>query len=100
MSATVEKLEQRVTTEVAPETAKGGHLAAFCMKNAIPRTSRKVLLLLARKSEALLMVADEAPPHPEGILTEFGVGAFDLALEKLLADHAGTTNSLWIPYVK
>jgi hypothetical protein len=43
------------------------------------------------------MVADVASPHTERILTESGVGPFHLALEKLLADKAGTTLSYGIP---
>jgi hypothetical protein len=57
-------------------------------------------LFLVRKSEALGMVADVAVPHTEGILAEFRIGFFHLALEKILADHAGMTNFLTIPYVE
>ena len=46
------------------------------------------------------MVADEAIPHADGMTTESGVGSFYRALEKILADHAGTTNSLGIPHVE
>ena len=46
------------------------------------------------------MVADVAISHAEGILTEPGVGTFHLALEKILADHAGTTDFHGIPPVK
>jgi hypothetical protein len=46
------------------------------------------------------VVADIAVSHGEGILTESGVGPFDLALEEILADHPGSTNSHGIPYVE
>jgi hypothetical protein len=46
------------------------------------------------------MVADKAIPHAEGILAESGIGPFHLALEKNLANHAGTTDSLGTPKVK
>ena len=46
------------------------------------------------------MVADVAPPHTEGIFAEFRIGSFHLALEKILADHAGTTYSHRLPYVE
>jgi len=43
------------------------------------------------------MVADEAITHTERIFTENGIRPFHLALEKTLADHAGTTDSRRIP---
>jgi hypothetical protein len=46
------------------------------------------------------MVADEAIPQTDGMPTVSGVGFFYLALEKILADHAGTANSLGIPHVE
>ena len=46
------------------------------------------------------MVADEAIPHGDGVLAESRVGPFHLALENILANHAGMTDSLGIPYVK
>jgi hypothetical protein len=46
------------------------------------------------------MVADVAVPHTEGIFAEFRIGFFHLALEKILADHAGLTNFHSIPYVE
>jgi hypothetical protein len=46
------------------------------------------------------MVADVAVPHAQGKLAEFRVEPFHLALEKILADHAGTTDFYRIPYVE
>jgi hypothetical protein len=43
------------------------------------------------------MVADVAAPHAKGMLAEFRVGAFHLALEKILADHPGTANFYGVP---
>jgi hypothetical protein len=57
-------------------------------------------LFIVRKFEAIRVVADVAAPHTEGIFAEFRIGFFHLALEKILADHAGTTNSHRIPYVE
>jgi hypothetical protein len=57
-------------------------------------------LLPVGKFQALKMVADVTIPHAEGIFTETGVGPFYLALEKILADHAGTTNSHGIPHIE
>jgi hypothetical protein len=56
-------------------------------------------LFLAGKFEAVRMVADKAIPHAEGILAESGVGPFHLALEEILGNHAGMTDSLGTPYV-
>ena len=46
------------------------------------------------------MLADEAIPQAEGMTAELGAGSFYLALEKIRADHAGTTDSLGVPNVK
>jgi hypothetical protein len=46
------------------------------------------------------VVAYEAVPQIEGILTVFGVGPFHRALEKILADHAGTANSFGTHHIK
>jgi hypothetical protein len=55
---------------------------------------------LTGKTDAVGIVADKTIPHADGILAESGVGSFHLALEKILADHAGTTNPLGAPQVK
>ena len=57
-------------------------------------------LFLVRKSDALKMIADEAIPQAEGMTAELGAGPFHRALEKIRADHAGTTDSLGGPDVK
>jgi hypothetical protein len=46
------------------------------------------------------MVANKSIPHAEGILAESWVGPFHLALEKFLANLAGTTVSLAVPDFK
>jgi hypothetical protein len=70
--------------------ARGGHQQGRRWRQLFP----------VGKFEAILMIADEAAPHAEGMLAEFGVGPFHLALEKVLADHPGTTNFYGVPQVE
>jgi hypothetical protein len=46
------------------------------------------------------MVADKAVPKAKRILAEFRLVTFHLALEKILANHAGTTDFLAAPRAK
>jgi hypothetical protein len=65
-----------------------------------PDGERYPPLLLYGIFNAFGMFADKAVPHGDGELAESGVRPFHLALYKIRADHAGTTDSSGTPYFK